>query len=288
MSRRAALLVLLMLALLAVMVIRSRKPTEVPHGSDDGVEQAGLEPRPIHAVRNEDFHGGNHYLVANLVAGPIEVECRLEDAENVRSEPPLPRVLVVPALAEVEIAQLHDIDHTKNAKASIACDAVVGDPRATVRENLTYALPFYRGTKFTLDQGFNGAYSHHDVQSRFALDLDVPAGTPVLAARDGVIMQVEEEFHGNGADGRYADRANYVRVLHEDGGMALYAHLSPGSTLYRPGEHVHTGDFLGKSGNTGLSTGPHLHFSVQRNVGMQLRSIPFTMSGVDPYRPVER
>jgi hypothetical protein len=285
MTRRLALLVLLALALVAAIVFRPRHGPGSPSSADSGAEQAGLEPHAIHEVRNEDFHGGNHYLVRNLIGGPIQVECRLEDATNVQSDPPLPRSLVLPAFAELEVTQLRDVDHTKISKASIACDAVIGDPGAKIRNNLTYALPFYPGTKFTLDQGFNGAYSHQDIQSRYALDLDVPEGTPVLAARDGVVMQVEEDFHGGGANPGYADRANYVRVAHMDGSMALYAHLAPGSTLYKPGDHVHTGDFLGKSGNTGYSTGPHLHFSVQRNAGMELRSIPFTMQGVDPYHP---
>jgi murein DD-endopeptidase MepM/ murein hydrolase activator NlpD len=289
MTRRLVLLVVLALALAASVVIRPRHGPASANGADTGMEPAGLQPRPIHEVRSEDFLGGNHYLVRNLVSGPIQVECRLKDAINVRSDPPLPRSLLLAPLAESEVTRLRRIDDTASSRASISCEAMVGDPNSKIRDNVTYALPFYPGTKFTLDQGFGGAHSHHDGQTRFSLDLDVPEGTPVLAARDGVVMQVEEDFHGNGVNpGRYADRANYVRVVHADGSMALYAHLAPGSTLYKPGDHVRTGDFLGKSGNTGFSTGPHLHFSVQRNAGMELRSIPFRMQGVDPYRPTGR
>ena len=290
MNRARVLLVLLVLAVFALIVLKPkhRPPVNAPV-TDSGVEAAGLQPHPIHELRNEDFRGGDHYLVRNLVAGPIEVDCRLEDPHNVESIPPLPRSLIVPALAEQELTELRRVDQSKSSDASIECSAVVGDPGASVDDKVTYALPFYPGTEFTLDQGFNGAFSHHDAQSRYSLDLDVPEGTPVLAARDGVVMQVEEDFHGTGANAdRFADRANYVRVVHADGSMALYAHLAPGSTLHRLGDHVKAGDFLGKSGNTGFSTGPHLHFSVQRNAGMELRSIPFAMTGVDPYHPREK
>jgi murein DD-endopeptidase MepM/ murein hydrolase activator NlpD len=287
MTRARWLLAILALALFALIVLKPkhRPPVNAPV-ADNGVEPAGLQPHPIHELRNEDFNGGDHYLVRNLVAGPIEVQCRLEDAQNVASDPPLPRSLVVPASAELELTELRPVDQSKGSGASIECGAMVGDPGASAPDNVTYALPFYPGTEFTLDQGFNGAFSHHDAESRYSLDLDVPEGTSVLAARDGVVMQIEEDFHGSGANAeRYGDRANYVRVLHADGSMALYAHLAPGSTLYRLGDHVRTGDFLGKSGNTGFSTGPHLHFSVQKNAGMALQSIPFAMTGVDPYHP---
>ena len=285
MNRAGILLVLLALALFALIVLKPkhRLPVNAPV-VDSGAEIAGLQPHPIHELRSEDFHGGDHYLVRNLVAGPIEVQCRLVDAHNVESDPRLPRSLILPALTEQDLTELRRVDQSKSSAASIECQAEVGDPSAKVDDKVTYALPFYPGTEFTLDQGFNGAFSHHDAQSRFSLDLDVPEGTPVLAARDGVVMQVEEDFHGSGASAeRFGDRANYVRIVHADGSMALYAHLAPGSTLHRLGDHVKAGDFIGKSGNTGFSTGPHLHFSVQRNAGMELSSIPFAMTGVDPY-----
>jgi murein DD-endopeptidase MepM/ murein hydrolase activator NlpD len=66
-------------------------------------------------------------------------------------------------------------------------------------------------------------------------------------------------------------------VLHEDGTMAVYAHLQPESVIVRPGQRVNTGQRLGASGNTGFSTGPHLHFALQVNRGMELVSIPFRM-----------
>ena len=71
----------------------------------------------------------------------------------------------------------------------------------------------------------------------------------------------------------------HVRVLHIDGTMAVYAHLQPESVMVHPGQRVRVGQRLGASGNTGFSTGPHLHFSVQANVGMEIRSVPFALEG---------
>jgi pimeloyl-ACP methyl ester carboxylesterase len=144
-------------------------------------------------------------------------------------------------------------------------------------EGVKYALPFPAGTKFTLDQGFGGQFSHNDAQNHYALDFGVAEGTPVLAARAGVVMQVEEGFRAHGTDARFADRANYVRVLHDDGSMAVYAHLLQGSVGVQVGDHVGIGAQIGLSGNSGYSSGPHLHFCVQVNTGMRLVSVPFRM-----------
>ena len=73
---------------------------------------------------------------------------------------------------------------------------------------------------------------------------------------------------------RFGDRANSVRVLHPDGSMGVYAHLEWESTIVSPGQRVRVGQQLGRSGNTGFSSGPHLHFVVQVNHGMQLVSVP--------------
>ena len=284
MTRARFLFVVLALALLALIAFKpQRRPSADTSSANQGPEPAGLASKPIHALRHRDFGGGDEWLVRNLVAGAIEVRCSVTSADNVESDPPLPRRLVLASQEEQKLTELRSLDQEKYSHAAIECSAVVGDPRTSPAENVRYALPFYPGTAVNLDQGFNGEYSHHDAQSRYALDFAVAEGTPVLAARDGVVMQVEEDFLATGRDlERYGGRANYIRVAHDDGSMAVYAHLAPHSSLFRPGERVHAGNFLAKSGNTGFSTGPHLHFAVQKNAGLALRSIPFAMTGVVP------
>ena len=246
-------------------------------------ERPGLQAKPIHSLRERTTSGATEWLVRNLVAGPIEVQCKLRQSQNVRTDPPLPRTLVVPANDERLIAEMQFVDPMLPSSAVVSCEAMLGDPHAQPAGNVHYMLPFPAGTEYTLDQGFGGRFSHHDAENRYALDFGVAEGTQVLAARAGVVMQVEEDFRATGTDAAiYGDRANFVRILHDDGSMALYAHLSPANMLRRAGDRVQAGQLIGKSGNTGYSTGPHLHFSVQRNAGMGLVSIPFTVEGVDP------
>ena len=70
-----------------------------------------------------------------------------------------------------------------------------------------------------------------------------------------------------------------MRIEHDDGSMAVYAHLQHGSLAVRAGQRVQTGQVLGRVGNTGYSTAAHLHFAVQHNDGRALRSIPVHMNG---------
>ena len=92
-----------------------------------------------------------------------------------------------------------------------------------------------------------------------------------FAARSGVIVKTENQQTGRGEN----PAGNFVRVLHDDGTMGVYLHLQKGSVSVKEGQRVDVGSYLARSGNTGNSTGPHLHFVVQRNVGLAVESIPF-------------
>ncbi|AQT97259.1 MULTISPECIES: M23 family metallopeptidase [Pseudomonas] len=133
-----------------------------------------------------------------------------------------------------------------------------------------YPLP-WRGGPFRLTQGPNGTFSHTDSKSRYAMDIAMPEGTPIIAARSGVVVKTE-----NGQTGRGSDASgNFVRVRHDDGTEGVYLHLKQGSVSVRVGQRVAVGNPLGLSGNTGNSSGPHLHFVVQRATEAGLVSIPY-------------
>ena len=135
------------------------------------------------------------------------------------------------------------------------------------------------GVPLRITQGWGGTFSHAYPDNRHAVDFAVAVGVPVLAARDGTVMQVESGFSAAAVDRHFGGQANHVRVLHDDGTMALYAHLDANGVFVRPGQRVRRGQRLGLSGNTGFSTGPHLHFVIQANRGMRLESLPFRMFG---------
>lgn len=130
-------------------------------------------------------------------------------------------------------------------------------------DHYLYGLPYAAGQSFPIIQGYDSRLSHRGAE-RFTLDFGMPAGTGVHAAREGLVALVEESHPvgcGREECGRFA---NFVVVLHEDGTTGEYFHLETGSAVVRPGERVRRGQLLARSGNTGFSTAPHLHFGVYR------------------------
>lgn len=138
------------------------------------------------------------------------------------------------------------------------------------QQTYRYPLP-WRGGPFRLSQGANGSFSHTDAKSRYALDIAMPEGTPIIAARSGTVVKTENNQVGRGSDAS----GNFVRVRHDDGTQGVYLHLKQGSVSVRPGQRVMVGSPLGLSGNTGNSSGPHLHFVVQQSTEAGLVSIPY-------------
>jgi hypothetical protein len=137
-----------------------------------------------------------------------------------------------------------------------------GDPSARPRP-YAYALPFGVGQERRVIQGFGGGFSHTGSQY-YAVDFDAPEGTPILAARDGLVVAANAISSGHGATPDWLDytRMNFILVRHDDGTLGEYLHLQPGGVRVRAGTRVRRLDFIGLSGNTGFSNVPHLHFHV--------------------------
>ncbi len=235
-------------------------------GPDAGPQQ---DTGGIASVQLEGRDGGWQARVNNHLAGPVQIT--LSQDVGAALLPGLPVQAVLPPAARVVVAQLPLPAQAQ--RLQVRLEAIPGDPAARPQD-VAYALPFI-STRFQVTQAPQGRYSHSDAENRDAIDFALPEGTPVLAARRGKVMQVQGNFTENGTDPlRDRQRANFIRILHEDGSMAVYAHLRANGVLVRSGQQVETGQRIGLSGNTGYSTAPHLHFVVQANTGMQLQSVP--------------
>lgn len=260
----------LLFACLCCIASAGNAPPAPPLGVD-AIARLRIEP------------GDGEYLAwaDNLLAGPIEVRLDTASGPTPASQPALPARASVPAGGSALLVRLQTASG-RNGWLKLRLQGVPGSSNAKPQD-VVYLLPLDQPQAAAhIDQGFDGGFSHQDAENRYALDFAAPVGTPVLAARAGIVMQVQDGFHGSGVNyARDAGRANFIRILHDDGSMALYAHLAEGGIHVRRGQTVRAGQRIGLSGNTGYSTAPHLHFSVQVNRGMQLQSIRFRMPGVN-------
>ncbi|SFA90282.1 peptidoglycan DD-metalloendopeptidase family protein [Azotobacter beijerinckii] len=215
-------------------------------------------------------HAGGHTLrVQNDTFAPVEVELSLDGLGNVSGAPEEPIRWVVPPRSQIRLATLAPRDPDKPLRYTPKLRHAFGDPRLRPLPH-RYPLP-WRGGPFRLTQGANGQYSHYTPKGRHAVDISMPVGTPIVAARAGVVVQTENDQRGRSPN----PGGNQVRILHDDGTMGVYLHLQEGSVRVSEGQRVQVGMPIANSGNTGRSTGPHLHFVVQRNVGLAVESIPF-------------
>ncbi|KAF1016103.1 MAG: Murein DD-endopeptidase MepM [Stenotrophomonas maltophilia] len=221
---------------------------------------------------------GEHWQarIDNPLAGPVQIELRPAPGTAIDG---LPLRSLVQGGGSLVVGHLPA--PTEGRRLDLRLQSVPGNPAAQP-EDVAYRLPF-DAPQLRVDQAPNGRFSHQDEENRDAVDFALPEATLVMAAREGTVMQVQDGFRGHGQDReRDAGRANFIRILHSDGSMALYGHLQAGGMRVRPGQAVQAGQPLGLSGNSGYSTAPHLHFVVQVNRGMGLRSVPvriFTAQG---------
>lgn len=99
-------------------------------------------------------------------------------------------------------------------------------------------------------------YRSHPVTGLWSLhtgtDYRSPAGNPVFASRDGKVLSA----------GELEDYGKFVILAHKNGYTTMYGHLS--RILVKKGEFVSEGTVIAQSGNTGISTGPHLHFEIRQ------------------------
>ena len=144
-----------------------------------------------------------------------------------------------------------------------------------------YNLPYASNKSYRVLQGFGSRFSHTGLEE-FAIDFKMAVGTPVHAARAGVVTEVEESHNRGCWDDGCGNYANFIVILHSDGTTGEYYHLRRGGSAVVVGDSVSQGQKIGYSGNTGHTTRPHLHFAVYCAAGGgDTQSIPVRFRSSD-------
>lgn len=130
----------------------------------------------------------------------------------------------------------------------------------------SYIFPISGNYSITSGFGLRDAPKAGATTNHPGIDISVPIGTPVLSSMAGRVV-------GGGYSG---SRGNYVVVDHGNGITTLYQHLS--KVTAKVGDIVNAGQKIALSGNSGVSTGPHLHYEVRRD-GAAMNPLDFSLDG---------
>ena len=214
-------------------------------------------------VSTKEVPGGYRFLAENMNAYTVTVSLDFSNLENFTPSQGLPLTVELDGNSSREILELTRSDPQQRASFSSTFGWVRGSATAVHDDSVLYRLPFAPGNRVEVSQGYDGASTHQGM-SRYAVDFPVPVGTPVYAARGGTVVACEGSHNKGGYTKSYGQYANYIIIEHADRTLANYYHLKKGGVAVRVGDRVKAGDLIGYSGNTGYSSGPHLHFSVSK------------------------
>jgi murein DD-endopeptidase MepM/ murein hydrolase activator NlpD len=183
---------------------------------------------PISGVKHTVKKGDTLASIAKKYKGDAE---EIQSYNNMGAELAIGSVIIIP-------------------DGEIVAEPKKAAPKASVRLGASgvpsysgfYQRPISGGVRTQGIHGFNG------------VDLAAPVGTPIYAAASGQVV-ISRSGAWNGGYG------NYIVISHSNGTQTLYSHNS--SNVVSQGETVAQGQVIGYVGNTGKSTGPHVHFEVR-------------------------
>ena len=253
---------------------------------------AGAAAQDEYPFKLETSREGNASVIRAQNQGAIPVSLRLvlAVAENVATEPRFPIYMVIPARTNLTVARITQADRTKAWRYQYQSRRSFGSFEARPDPAAMYRVPWMDGRTFIIGQAPGGKITTHlQPYSKEAIDVTMPEGTPIVAARGGVVFSAIAEHDNKGAlHESMRNKANLVRVMHDDGTIGNYVHLMPAGVAVQAGDVVQAGKLLGYAGSTGFSAGPHLHFAITRVVrdadGFSEVSEPITFHvGNPPY-----
>lgn len=236
-----------------------------------GFSEARAAGYPLTIQPVKDTDGAWEIIAHNQGGVPVFVRIDIKNGVNVRASNTstgLQKVLEPGAKDSMMV--VIPADPNKEMSFGWETKMVLGRGTARGEHDGIYRVPFPGDLTFeTLNTADD---SHAHVNEAHTFDIIMPEGTPVIAARSGVVADVKGEARGdrvaNGMRPVYeskedADRmGNYIRIMHEDGTIAEYRHLQDASVMVRTGQRVEAGTQIALSGNSGKSRVPHLHFGV--------------------------
>ncbi len=234
---------------------------------------AAATPGKVLKVFTKEIEGITHFYVQNLELADMTATFDL-NLVNLKCSATLPYTATFPGAKTVEAFTVCAIDANAPWSFKYTDSYTIGSMTAVHDNTYVYSLPYTAGQTFNVSQGYHGAFSHTG-PDEYAIDWKMPPGTKVHAARDGVVVQSKDDSNIGGPSRKFEKCANCILIQHSDSTIGIYAHLLKGGNQVKVGDKVKVGDWIALSGNTGFTSGPHLHFSVfKTKSGKERESIP--------------
>ena len=216
----------------------------------------------------------------NLGDYPITYTLKVR-TRNLRTDGPKTITHTLAPHQSEQVMALRSSDRHQKTDYNFSYDWTIGDKDAVHDDDHLYALPYASGRSYRVLQGYGSRFSHTGLEE-FAIDLNMPIGTAVHAARAGVVARLEESNSKGCWEDGCGKFANFIVILHSDGTTGEYFHLQEHGALVNVGDSVSQGQKIAYSGNTGHTTMPHLHFAVYRATEWgNTQSIPVRFQGAD-------
>jgi len=209
-------------------------------------------------VSTEKTAQGYNFIAENFNAYRVTVTLQLKNTQNIKVDKKLPYSFELPAksIKKVLHVSIKDPHHSMRFQSHFSW--IMGSAWAK-HSDVLYRFPFAKGARIPISQGFNGKASH---RGKSAIDFAVNIGTPIYAARAGKVIALQESYNRGKYDKSYSKYANYLVIEHADKTLAKYYHLKKDGVVPILAQEVKEGELIAYSGNTGYTSGPHLHFSV--------------------------
>lgn len=240
-----------------------------PHGSFSNIS---TEPKAVTVLtrREGDL---THFYVDNQEYCEVTMTFEM-GLDNLKGTTSFPYTATFPPREKTEAFALSPVDADERWEYSYTNYYKLGSNCAQHDDSYLYQLPYAAGSTFRVTQAYDGSFSHKG-SNKYAVDWKMSEGTPVHAARGGIVVKTRDDSNRGGASMKFDKYNNYVLIRHDDGTLGHYCHLKKGGCKVQLGQIIQTGDLIALSGNTGFSSGPHLHFCVFKTLnGRERESIP--------------
>jgi len=230
------------------------------------------QEKAIEVFYEKSDHGFIFYATNNEQV-PYTVKIDFQKLDNLTANSAEKSFIrIIPGEAsKFKVLELKKLKKEKGTSFDFNYLYTVGDPSLEVDDDFAYLLPYRHGKRVRIGQGNNGSGTHTGIN---AIDFNLEIGDSVYAARSGLVTEVKENSNTGGNAPRFESYGNFIKVYHDDGTLGSYVHLKQNGSLVQKGDEIEKGQLIGISGNTGWSSGPHLHFMVTQNRNFQSTTLP--------------